>query len=399
MLLGCVRDAIVKEMRAKKQKIFYLITKGNWGGAQRYVYDLATNIPRDRFEIAVILGVGQELRRRLKARKIRVIQLSMLQRDVNLLKEIIVFFQLLSLMRKERPDILHVNSSKAGIMGALISRMLNLKCIFTTHGWAFNESRNLLQKKLLFVLHWITVLLAHQTIAVSDALKLQMVRAPFVSQNLYVVKNGIVAPHFKSRSEARNTIMEYSGPLKKRTESKENLIWIGTVGELHKTKGLRYAIDAMARLKAAQYNFIFVIMGGGTERAALEKCIRKNKLEDTVFMLGFMKDAPKCLMALDIFTLTSISEGLGYALLEAGAASLPTVATRVGGIPEIIKDGISGLLVPARSPKAIEKAITALLDNPPKQKQFGISLKKRIEPEFSQIKMVNKTLQYYEATG
>lgn len=398
-LLGHARDAIVKEMPVKKQKILYLITKGNWGGAQRYVYDLATNIPRDRFEIAVILGVGQELGRRLRARKIRVMQLPILQRDVNPLKEIIVFFQLLSLIQKERPNILHVNSGKAAIMGALISRMFGIQCIFTTHGWAFNESRNLLQRKLLWILHWITILLSHQTIAVSDALKLQMVRAPFAARKLHVVKNGINTPNFKSQYEARNTLMEYGAPLKMRTESKENPIWIGTISELHRTKGLEYAIDAMARLKAAQYNLIFIIMGGGTERAALEKRIRKNKLEDTVFLLGFVKDASRCLTAFDIFTLTSISEALGYALLEAGAASLPVVATRVGGIPEIIKDGVSGLLVPARNPKAIEKAITALLDNPPKQKQFGTSLRKRVETEFSQVKMVRQTLQHYEARG
>lgn len=385
-------------MQAKKQKILYLITKGNWGGAQRYVHDLATNAPRDHFDIVVALGVGQELQRRLLARKIRVVQLSMLQRDISPIKEIIVFFQLFALIRKEQPDILHVNSSKAGIVGALISRMLNVHCIFTTHGWAFNESQNSLQKKFFWILHWITILLSHKTIAVSDALKLQMARAPFVTQKLNVVKNGVDVPNFKSQREARSILTTYSAPLKIRTESKEDLVWIGTISELHKIKGLEYAIDAMAMLKAAHHNCIFVIIGGGTERAALEKRIREKHLEDTIFLLGFMKDASRCLTAFDIFTLTSISEALGYALLEAGTASLPAVATRVGGIPEIIEDGTSGLLVQAQDPEAIKKAITILLDSPKKQKQFGIALKERVVSDFSKTKMISKTLQHYQAT-
>lgn len=385
-------------MQARKQKVIYLITKGNWGGAQRYVYDLATSIPRDRFEVVVMLGVGQELGRKLRARKIRVIQLPMLERDIKPLKEIVVFFQLFSYMRHERPNILHTNSSKAGIIGALISRMLGVQCIFTTHGWAFNESRNVLERKLLWILHWITILLSHKTITVSDALKQQMVHAPFAARKLSVVKNGIRPPNFKSKREARNMLTEYSAPLKIRTESKKNLSWIGTISELHKTKGLPYMIEAMAKLKLTHPNCVFVIIGGGTERAMLEKRIREKHLEDTIFLLGFMKDASRYLPAFDIFTLTSISEALSYALLEAGAASLPVVATRVGGIPEIIQNGESGFLVPPRDPKSIQKALATLLNEPKKQKEFGNALKKHVESEFSQTKMVSETLQHYQTT-
>jgi len=395
-LLGPLRSAIVKKMQARKQKVVYLITKGNWGGAQRYVYDLATNLPRDRFEAVVILGVGQELGRKLRARKIRVIQLSTLQRDINPLKEIVAFFQLFSYIRQEQPSVLHTNSSKAGLLGALISRMLGVQCIFTTHGWAFNESRNVLERKLFWILHWITILLSHKTIAVSNALKQQMVHAPFAAGKLNVVKDGINPPNFKSQREARNILAEYSPPLKIRTESKRDLMWIGTISELHKTKGLHYAIDSVAELKTKYPDIVFVIIGGGTERAVLEKHIREKHLEDTVFLLGFMKDASRCLTAFDIFTLTSISEALGYVLLEAGAAGLPVVATRVGGIPEIVKNGESGFLVPARDSKSIQKALATLLNEPKRRKRFGDMLKKQVGSKFSQAKMVNETLRHYQ---
>src|SRR3989344_3387314 len=129
-------------MQKKKGKILYIITKSNWGGAQRYVFDLATRLPKEDFEIAVAHGGNGLLAEKLCTARIRTIKVKKFERNVKLFKDIAVFFELLSLLRRERPDIVHLNSSKAGGIGALSARFTGIKnIIFTSHGLVFDEDR------------------------------------------------------------------------------------------------------------------------------------------------------------------------------------------------------------------------------------------------------------------
>ena len=132
-----------------KKKILFVITKSNWGGAQRYVYDLATHLPKEEFEVAVAFGgtgeVGASaglLEVRLREAGVRIIFLTTFARDIGILREFSAFFELLRTIRAENPDVLHLNSSKAGGLGALSGRIAGLRrIIFTAHGFAPNELR------------------------------------------------------------------------------------------------------------------------------------------------------------------------------------------------------------------------------------------------------------------
>src|SRR3989344_2148103 len=119
-------------MENAKKKVLFIITKGNFGGAQRYVFDLATNLPKEKFEVVVACGEGNLLVERLGAEKIRAVKMSSSQRDINIIKDSKTFFEILRLIREEKPDVLHVNSSKAGGLGALAGRLTGIhKIIFT----------------------------------------------------------------------------------------------------------------------------------------------------------------------------------------------------------------------------------------------------------------------------
>ncbi len=131
-----------------KKKILYVITKSVWGGAGKYVYDLATNLPKDKFEVFVAAGGKDELAQKLIRAGIPYFEIKSFQRDINVIKEILAYFEILLLLLKIRPDIIHVNSSKAGgIVGVaawdyrFLTFNFKLKIIFTAHGWAFHESR------------------------------------------------------------------------------------------------------------------------------------------------------------------------------------------------------------------------------------------------------------------
>src|SRR3989338_1264192 len=192
------------EKKATKQKILYIITKSNFGGAQRYVYELATNIPKGKFDIAVAFGQSGALEIKLKTAGIQTVTIPSLARDVNLLQDLKTLFALIKIIRKERPDILHLNSSKVGALGGLAGRLTGVKkIIFTGHGWAFNEKRSFFSKTFILFSHWITILLSHKTIAVSEKTKQQICKLPWIKNKIEVVYNGIGDIAFKDGFEAR----------------------------------------------------------------------------------------------------------------------------------------------------------------------------------------------------
>ena len=132
-------------------KILYLITKSNWGGAQRYVYDLASTFAARGHEIIVATGGNGELVSRLSTTPVRIHAVSHLVRDVSFKEEYYALKELYSCIKKEKPDIVHLNSSKAAGLGALIGRFLSVPCIvFTVHGAPFREDRSYIKRRLIY---------------------------------------------------------------------------------------------------------------------------------------------------------------------------------------------------------------------------------------------------------
>ncbi len=150
-------------------KILYFITKSNWGGAQKYVFDLATYFKGRGDEVVVAFGGDGILSQRLKEQGIRTITVNNLSRDVGFLNELKSLKEIKEIIKKEKPDVVHLNSSKIGIVGSLISRVVGIKkIIFTAHGFAFREERPFWQILLIQFLSWLSIVLSHKTICVSE---------------------------------------------------------------------------------------------------------------------------------------------------------------------------------------------------------------------------------------
>lgn len=368
-------------------RILFLITKANWGGAQKYVFDLALAAKDTGHKVAVAYGVPGALIERLSAAGIRSIPIQGLERDMRAKNDAASFFSLIRVLKEEKPDVVHLNSSKAGALGALAARIAGVPCIiFTAHGWAFNEQRPWWQKFVFRIIHAATIYLSHTTICVSDAVKRDVSMLPFVGKKLIVIKNGVSAPAFLERPAARATLLPTT----------TGGTWIGMLAELHPTKRIEDAIDALALIRKAHPDSHLVVLGEGSYRPVLEARIRAHGLESHVHLLGFVPDGARYLHAFDLFLLISKTEALAYALLEAGQASLPCIGTNVGGIPEVLIPEKTGLLVPVASPEAVARAITELLENPLKARTLGDALHQYVTKEFSQEGMVRKTLALYK---
>ena len=373
-----------------KKKILFVITKSNWGGAQRYVYDLATSLAKKDFEVKVALGGRGPLKDKLDVVGVEVITIPHLVRNVNVFNELKVFFDLVKIFNREKPDVVHLNSSKVGGLGSLAGRLARVpKIIFTAHGWAFNEDRSIISKLIIRILAWMTMVLSHNMIAVSKAIKKQVENWLFVSGKIKVVYNAVQDIGFRNRIESREILLG---------DEKKEGIWVGTIAELHKNKGLKYAIEAMALIlkDPLEQDLNLIIIGEGDERKDLEKLIKEKKLENNIFLVGARDEAVTLLKALDVFILPSITEALGYTLLEAGQAGLPAIGSTVGGIPEIIEDGVTGILVRPRDPKDLAKAIRFTVDNKEEVKILATALHKKVKKDFALEKMIGETIKVYE---
>lgn len=302
------------------RKILFVITKSNWGGAQRYVFDLATHLDRAQFEIAVALGGTGELRSKLVAAGIQIIPLRNIQRDLSAAADIGGFFALYQTMRAYKPDVVHLNSSKAGGLGALAARMLGVpRILFTAHGWPFTEKRNWFWRLFALLGSWATALLSHTVIVVSkNDLRIGR-RMPLCSAKIHLIYNGIEMP------------MQLGSGEKIRSAFPAGARITGTVGELTGNK------NQIALIEQAEHDpaMFVAIVGEGEDRSKLEAKIKEYGLETRVKLFGFMP-ANEVLRGFDVFTLPSLKEGLPYVLLEARVANLPIVASRVGGVGEIL---------------------------------------------------------------
>lgn len=379
-------------MEYQKRKVLFLITKSNFGGAQRYVYDLATSLPPEQFEAVVALGGDGPLAHKLREAGIRVISIPSLERDISLAKEVRSFFEIWRILKTENPDIFHINSSKAGALGSLVGRISHTsKIIFTSHGWAFNEDRPLWQRVILKSTQWLTVLLSHQTIAVSRELKRQM-NWPFAQRKIAVIHNGRSIKELKSRNEARAFLCEHEPRLLPFQDD----FWSMTIAELHPVKRHDATIEVFKEVIEREPYTRHLIIGTGEEREALEQKIVALGLIDHVFMMGSINEAAKYLKAADIFLLPSRSEGMPYVLIEALIAGVPVIATSVGGIPEVVDHNLSGILTPPLDNKALFEAVIKVRQNEKLRKQFSEkSLERAVE--FSLEKTLNKTIDLYRS--
>ena len=386
----------------KRKKILYIVTKSLWGGAQRYVYDLAAHLPKERFEAVVAAGGSGPLFAKLNTLGIRTIAIPAFERDIGIVREVRAFFQLLRMFLREKPDVVHLNSPKAGGLGAVAAFLyktlyptpstLTPRTIFTVHGWPFNEPRPQWQKMLMYFFSWLGALFQNRVILLNQA-DFETALRFIPKRKCVLIPNGISIPDFLPRTEARRILSERIGrPIS------DDTILIGTIAELTKNKGITYLIDAINQMrnKKQELRIKVTIVGDGELREELKEKIKHLRLEDSILLSGFIPDASRHLTAFDLFVLPSLKEGLPYSIMEAMAAGLPIVATRVGGIPDMITDGREGVLVEPRNAHSLAYAVGRLIQNPDLRRALGSAARARAARDLSLPRMVERTMTLYD---
>lgn len=373
-------------MTDRSPRVLYGITKSNFGGAQRYVFDLATAAKKEGFSVEVLCGGRGALADKLSAAEVKVTILPSLGRDISTFDDSRSFFFILENLHRYKPDVFHINSSKMAALGGLAARFMRVpKIIFTAHGWAFNEPRPEWQKVIIKFIHWITILLSHKTICVSEKTKKDVERWPFIRKKLIVIRNGIGNFQMLERSEARGLLVPGIS---------DDTLLAGTLSELHRVKGLDTLLLSWSEF-VKEHKAHLVLMGDGDEMERLKGMAEKFNISDSVTFKGFMDNARRYLPGLDLYLQPSRSEALSLAILEAGMARLPVLATSVGGIPEIIVSGENGMLATKDDPLSLLNALRALSTDESMRQKLGNNLYKTVKDRFSRENMLRETFYLY----
>ncbi|OGA03352.1 MAG: hypothetical protein A3I00_07835 [Betaproteobacteria bacterium RIFCSPLOWO2_02_FULL_64_12] len=344
-------------------RVLLAITKSELGGAQRYVAQLVRLLPRHGFEPVVACGGNGWLVDRARAAGAQVIQVRGLSgaRTFQGLSELRTLGELGRIIRGGDYDVVHGNSTRAGFLARLAAHRARVPVVvFTAHGFFFEERMNGFRRATYAAAERLAARWSDAIITVSEADRAAAVRAGLCPvEKLVTIRNGLDQDHLLRLRQDR----AHAGrPVLASGESSSYLV--GTLANLYPTKGLDHLVAAMADVQKVEPSARLVVVGEGPERLRLEALVRVHGVEGSVTFLGRMADPWRVLSGVDLFVLSSTKEGLPFALIEAMAAGLPIVATRVGGIPEVLVDGRSALLVPPGDPGALSQAICRLLREP-----------------------------------
>jgi glycosyltransferase involved in cell wall biosynthesis len=218
----------------------------------------------------------------------------------------------------------------------------------------------------------------------------ELERSGTVPSRVALIRNGVQVDDFAAteRPHLEMTAREW--------DIDGNTTVIGTLARFHKQKGHSYLLEAMTRVQTQRPGTRALLVGDGPLRPEMEAKAGELDLSETVIFTGIRRDVPEILALLDVFVLPSLWEGLPVALLEAMAAGLPVVATRVGGVPEVVIDGVTGLLVPPRDPEALSETILRLLQDSDLRHRMGQAGQERVREHFSVDQMIRKTEALYE---
>jgi glycosyltransferase involved in cell wall biosynthesis len=358
------------------KKVCVIITKLELGGAQKVALYCAGSLNKENFETFIISGMGGYLDREVFG-KFKIYQLNNLIRKISIVKDFKALIDIYSILKKEKPDIVHTHSSKAGILGRIAAKLAGIKFIVhTIHGYGFNDTQNILIKYFYIFLEKFCAKFSNKLIAVSKkdietGVKYKIAK----EENFVLIRAGIDTEFYK------NYIPKLE--LKKSLNISENKKLVTMVAPFKPQKNIFDFVCACKIVAEKNPDVFFVLVGDGTQRKDIESLIKKLGLEKNFFLLGWRTDIAEILKSSDIFVLTSLWEGLPCSIIEAMCCGKPVVANNVGGVNEVVKDGKTGFLIEKLDYRLTAQKINILLENVQLSKSFSENAKNFITQEFN----------------
>ena len=384
------------------KKVVHIITRLDHGGSARETLQTVLGHDRGRFRVSIAFGRPETTTaddaallkadlQQLGQADVSVFQVPPLVREINPVLDAWATVALWRLLRRVRPEVVHTHTSKAGAVGRLAAWLVGIPVVIhTPHGHLFYGYYGRFLSTLVCFGERLLARLTDRIVTLTDRGAEEHVRYKVAGPQKFVTIHGgnSLAPFRSMRVNATNKRKELGLP-------PEGPI-IGTVGRLVLIKGHTWLIRAVPQVLAEFPQACVVLIGDGPLLGELKELAADLGISQHVVFLGTRHDIPECLAVLDLFVLPSLNEGMGRALLEAMAVGCPVVATRVGGIPDVVADGTTGLLVPPRDDRALAEAILTLLRDRSRRAAYGEAARRYVDGRFDIETMVHNIERLYD---
>jgi len=360
------------------QRVLHVITRMDKGGSAEILTTLLTQLPREEFASSLLLGPTRDplpqFREVLARFDVPSTEVRHLQRQVNPIADLRALWGLIRAIRRAHPDIVHTHTSKAGFLGRAAAWRAGVpRILHTPHGHIFHGYYGRATTRLFVALERLAARCTERIIVLTDAEASQHLALGIGRPEQFVT-----IPSGVDLAEVRRAAMEGASIRRMLGLSQETPL-LGIVSRLVPVKGIVHLLTAMPEILRHYPDAHLAVAGDGEERPALEAQAKALGISPRVHFMGFREDPAAVIGALDVFVLPSLNEGLGKVLVIAMALGVPVVATRVGGIPEVVEDGRQGLLVPPADPPALAGAVAALLKDKARAASMGGAGRTRAE--------------------
>ncbi len=374
-------------------RIAQVVTRMDWGGPPDIIRTICKSLASSH-NVKLITGptAFPSLRTSNFLDEFRdgLITVPHLKRDINLFQDFLALAELYRIFKREKFDVVHTHTAKAGFLGRIAARLAGAgKIVHTPHGHNFYGYFGRAASRLLVVLERLAARITDRIIVLTESEKRDMIDCKVAgASHILVIDSGVDI-------EAYTEVDIDAGKKRDELRAGRDTSLVGMIGRLEPVKGPEYLVKA-ARLVLDECRRVkFLVVGEGSLRAGLESLCREAGISGKVIFTGWREDIPEILSLLDIVVLPSLNEAVGRVLIEAGACGKPVVAAGVGGIPDIVRDGRTGMLVPPGDAVSLSRAVVDLLGDTEKRVRMGEEARRWVR-RFSSDRMVRKFSGVYE---
>lgn len=372
----------------QKKKIVHIAQSA--GGVQEYLYMFLKNFNDENYENYLVVSQDYENNIKKFIDYVKDIYIVPMQRDIQLKFDLKSIKEIRKVLKKIKPDIVYLHSSKAGALGR-IALLFNfkVKILYNAHGWYFNAQISNKKKKIFALIERILAIKTNKIINISKSEYESALKYKIASKKkMCIIENGIDFTKFKDSDKFRDET-------RKKLDIKDNEIVIGVVGRLSEQKDPMTMIKAFKEVYEENKNIKMLFVGSGDLEDNIKEFAEDNNILDKVIITGWVDEVEKFIPAFDIAVLPSKWEGFGLVLIEYMACNKPIVASNVGGIADIIGNNRSGLLCNKVCYNDLSSKILELIENREKEKEI-VEYNKKYKEKFDIKELIKKHQQLFK---
>lgn len=376
----------------RRIRVAYVLTPVTFGGAEKVSLNFLENFDRNRIDLHLIALVRPWEKPPLLLEEAKRLGLAYttlptrIRPGVDPFRIIRVSWALFRIFRQHRFDLLHSHGYFADICALPSARLCRIPALSTCHGFINTDWRLQLYNRLDI---W-ALRLCGRVLTVSKEIRNRLEERGIDKERIRVVTNAVSIPTLTAQNDDGRRCFQRQHGI-----SPDEFVFV-YVGRLSEEKGLLYLLDAFSELIRTGTRARLVLIGDGPQRQMLEQRVAELDLERQVSLTGFQKQIPPWLAVSDCFVLPSLTEGTPMVLLEAMAMEVPIVATGVGGVPDVITDGLNGLLVPCASAEALRDGMSRIIADPELREKYRHEARKTVESRYSIQPWCDKILRFYQ---